>query len=224
MIALLRRWRMLFAFLAVFAAALLIPGPSQEQVREWTDAAGPFALLMFLAVHIVATVAPVPRVIFSLSAGLLFGPVLGSGLAVLAATISAVLALLLVRALGRDRIAPRLTHPAIRTIDQRLERRGWLAVGSLRLIAAVPFAIVNYCAALSSVRLLPYLLATAVGIVPSTIGSAVLGAAITGGSNPALLAISATFFAIGVIGLIIDARIGANDRSVLKKPLAAPAP
>ena len=41
-------------------------------------------------------------------------------------------------------------------VDRRLERRGWLAVASLRMIAAVPFAPLNYACALSSIRPLPF--------------------------------------------------------------------
>jgi uncharacterized membrane protein YdjX (TVP38/TMEM64 family) len=181
-----------------------------ELVRDWSDAAGVLSPLLFLVIHILVTITPFPRVVFTLSAGLLFGPILGIALAVTAATISAGLAFILVRALGRDRIAARLTHPKVRAIDRRLEHRGWLAVGSMRLIASIPFAIVNYCAALSSVRLVPYLLATAVGILPSTIGTAILGDSLTG-PDPTLLIFSITCYAAGVILLIIDAKKGVPE-------------
>ncbi|RSM91610.1 TVP38/TMEM64 family protein [Kibdelosporangium aridum] len=203
----LRRFGLPLAGVAIFAAAFLVPGLPVEQVRAWTDAAGPLAPLMFVVIHIVVTILPFPRAVFTLSAGLLFGPVLGIVLAVVAATVSAVLAFLAVRALGRERIAGRLTHPAVRNIDRRLERRGWLAVGSLRLIAAVPFAIVNYCAGLSSVRVLPYVLATVIGILPSTISAAILGDALTGETDPVLLIVSGVFIALGVVGLIVDAKL-----------------
>ncbi|PXX70886.1 putative membrane protein YdjX (TVP38/TMEM64 family) [Nocardia tenerifensis] len=202
------RWRTLLATCAmVLVAAALIPQPTTEQLRAWTDLAGPFAPLMFLGIHIVATVTPIPRVVFTLSAGLLFGPVLGVGLALTAATASAVLALLVVRALGRDRVAARLTHPSIRAIDRRLEHRGWLAVGSLRLVVSIPFAIVNYCAALSSVRLLPYGVATVVGLLPGTVCTVLLGDALTGGIDFAALIVSGVFLVVGVIGLVIDAKL-----------------
>ena len=158
-------------------------------------------------------------------AGLLFGPILGITLAVAATTVSAVLALLLVRALDRDQVAARLTHPAVRAVDRRLARRGWLAVGSLRLIAPVPFSVINYCAGLSSVRMMPYLLATFVGIIPGTIGVVVLGDALTGRTNPGLLVLSGVCITIGVIGLIVDARWGADQfAGVATEAAEEPAP
>ncbi|TJZ78384.1 TVP38/TMEM64 family protein [Rhodococcus oryzae] len=198
---------------ALLVAALLVPHPSIEQVREWARSVGPAFPLVFFAVHALVTVAPVPRTVFTLSAGVLFGAATGILIAVAATTVSAVLALLLVRAVGRDAFASRMTHPAIQAIDDRLARRGWLAVGSLRLIAPVPFSVINYCSGVSSVRLLPYMLATLAGVLPGTIGVVVLGNALGGDTNPALLAFSAVCIAIGVIGLVLDARMGVPTRS-----------
>ncbi|MBF4996099.1 TVP38/TMEM64 family protein [Nocardia sp. BSTN01] len=210
---------------ALVAVALLAPHPAPQQIRDWADSVGPVFPLLFFLVHALVTVAPFPRTVFTLSAGLLFGPILGITLAVAATTVSAVLALLLVRALDRDQVAARLTHPAVRAVDRRLARRGWLAVGSLRLIAPVPFSVINYCAGLSSVRMMPYLLATFVGIIPGTIGVVVLGDALTGRTNPGLLVLSGVCITIGVIGLIVDARWGAEQfAAVATESAEEPAP
>ncbi|AHH18890.1 putative membrane protein [Nocardia nova SH22a] len=196
---------------ALAAVALAAPHPAPQQIRDWADSVGPIFPLVFFLAHAIVTVAPFPRTVFTLSAGLLFGPALGISLAVAATTVSAVLALLLVRALDRDQVAARLNHPAVRAVDRRLARRGWLAVGSLRLIAPVPFSVINYCAGLSSVRMTPYLLATVIGILPGTIGVVVLGDALTGRTDPGLLALSGACITLGVIGLIVDARWGAEQ-------------
>jgi len=196
---------------ALVAVALLAPHPAPQEIRDWAHSVGPLFPIVFFLVHTIVTVAPFPRTVFTLSAGLLFGPVLGIGLAVGATTVSAVLALLIVRALDREQVAARLAHPAVRAVDRRLAKRGWLAVGSLRLIAPVPFSVINYCAGLSSVRMLPYVLATLIGIVPGTVGVVVLGDALTGNTHPAMLVLSGVCITIGVIGLIVDARWGAGE-------------
>jgi uncharacterized membrane protein YdjX (TVP38/TMEM64 family) len=199
---------LLAAFVAI---ALFVPHPDAEQIRYWARAAGPWLPLMFFVAHALVTVA-LPRIPFTLSAGLLFGPVTGTAVAISATTVSAALAFLLVRAIGRDAIAARLTHPAVAAVDHRLARRGWLAVGSLRLIGPVPFPLVNYCAGVSSIRLVPYLIATAVGVVPGTIAVVVLGdALLTGRTDPALVVVSAICVAIGLAGLLVDARLGIEE-------------
>ncbi|MEV4234452.1 TVP38/TMEM64 family protein [Nocardia sp. NPDC049737] len=190
----------------LFIAAMLVPLPTPQQMQDWATSVGPIFPLLFFVVHALVTVAPVPRTVLTVSAGVLFGPALGIVLAASATTVSAALAILLVRALDRERVAAHLTHPAVRSIDERLERRGWLAVGSLRLIAFAPFSVINYCCALSSIRFCPYLIATVIGILPGTVGTVILGDALTGRTHPGMLVVSGVLIAIGIIGLIVDAR------------------
>ena len=88
------------AIVILVAFGLLVPLPSAVQLRDWATSVGPWFPLAFFAAHVVVTVFPFPRTAFTLAAGLLFGPLLGVSLAVVASTVSAVVALLLVRAAG----------------------------------------------------------------------------------------------------------------------------
>ncbi|MGV9820655.1 TVP38/TMEM64 family protein [Nocardia xishanensis] len=191
---------------ALFVAALLVPLPGPTQIQQWAGSVGPWFPLLFFGVYSILAVAPLPRTVLTVSCGVLFGALLGTAVALSATVAAAASALVLVRALDRNRVASRLTHPAVRAIDERLERRGWLAVGSLRLISFAPFSVVNYCCGLSSIRFWPYLAATFVGSAPGTIATVVLADALTGGSDPAMLAVSGVCLAIGLLGLVLDAR------------------
>ncbi|WP_433733796.1 TVP38/TMEM64 family protein [Nocardia sp. CA-129566] len=208
---------------ALFIAAMLVPLPTPQQMQDWATSVGPIFPLLFFVVHALVTVAPIPRTVLTVSAGVLFGPALGIVLAASATTVSAALAILLVRALDRDRVAAHLTHPAVRSIDERLERRGWLAVGSLRLIAFAPFSVINYSCGLSSIRFWPYMIATVIGILPGTIGTVILGDALTGGTHPGMLVVSAALIAIGIIGLVVDARWSQTHQPTQEPITAAPA-
>jgi uncharacterized membrane protein YdjX (TVP38/TMEM64 family) len=157
---------------------------------------GPWFPLAFLAGYIVVTVLPFPRTAFTLAAGLLFGPMLGVTLAVVASTAGAVIALLLVRAAGWQ-LSRLVSHQAVETVDARLRDRGWIAVMSLRLIPVVPFSVLNYAAGASAVRVLPYTLATLAGMLPGTAAVVILGDALTGDVSPLLLVSLCT----GVLGL-----------------------
>lgn len=193
------------AIVILVAIALLVPLPTAVQLRDWATSVGPWFPAAFLAAHIVVTVFPFPRTAFTLAAGLLFGPVLGIPLAVTAATVSAVIALLLVRAVGLQ-LNRVVRHPRIRIVDARLRARGWPTVLSMRLIPAVPFAVLNYAAGVSSVRVLPYTLATLVGLVPGTAAVVVLGDALTGNVSPLLVLISFCTASLGVAGLVYEVR------------------
>ena len=202
------RTRILFtaiAVAAVVAVALLVPLPTALQLRDWAASAGPWFPLAFLAAHVVVTVLPFPRTAFTLAAGLLFGPALGVAIAVTASTVSALLALLMVRGLGWQ-LSKLVSHPAVEAVDARLRARGWAAVLSLRLIPVVPFSVLNYAAGASSVRVLPYLLATVAGLLPGTAAVVILGDALTGTVSPLLAVVSLCTAALGVSGLAYETR------------------
>lgn len=187
------------------AVAVLVPLPTAVQLRDWATSLGPWFPLAFLAAHIVVTVFPFPRTVFTLAAGLLFGPYLGVPLAVLASTVSAVIAVLLVRAAGwqLDRL---VRHPRLDAVNARLAERGWPTVLSMRLIPAVPFSVLNYAAGSCAVRVLPYTLATFVGLLPGTAAVVILGDALTGNISPLLFGVSLCTASVGIAGLVYEIR------------------
>ncbi|MCG7593528.1 TVP38/TMEM64 family protein [Mycobacterium sp. PSTR-4-N] len=187
------------------AVVLLVPLPTAVQLRDWATSLGAWFPLAFLAAHVVVTVFPFPRTAFTLAAGLLFGPYLGIPLAVVASTLSAVLAVALVRAAGWQ-LATLVSHPKVDALDARLRERGWVAVMAMRMIPAVPFSVLNYAAGASAVRLLPYTLATIAGLLPGTAAVVVLGDALTGNVSPLLFVVSFSTAALGVAGLIFEVR------------------
>lgn len=187
------------------AVVVFVPLPTAVQLRDWAASVGPWLPLAFLCAHVVVTVLPFPRTAFTLAAGLLFGPVLGVAIAVTASALSAVIALLLVRALGWQ-LSNLVSHPRVDSLDTRLRERGWPAVLSLRLIPAVPFSVLNYAAGASSVGVVPYFLATLVGLLPGTAAVVILGDAMTGNVNPLLVLVSLCTAALGIAGLVYETR------------------
>lgn len=208
-----KRFILLGVIVAAFAAAaLLIDIPTPHEFREWAEQWGTLGPVVFFVAYTVITIAPIPRTVFTLSAGLLFAPVLGIALAVGATTVSALLAFLMVRYLGRDWVIAHLPeHKTISAIDHHLERRGWLAVASMRLIAPLPFSVVNYTCGLSGVHGVQYMLATFVGVLPGTVAVVVLGDSLIEGVTAQMLIASLVFAVIGVMGLLIDAKVPVDE-------------
>ena len=190
---------------AVIVLVLLVPMPTAVQLRDWATAAGDWLPLAFFGAHTVMTVLPCPRTAFTLAAGLLFGPALGVAIAVTASTLSAVIAVVAVRSLGWQ--LSQVSHPRVASLDARLRERGWPAVLSLRLIPAVPFSVLNYAAGASSVRVIPFSLATLVGVIPGTAAVVVLGDAMTGHASPLLILVSLLTASLGIAGLVYETRV-----------------
>lgn len=199
-----RRLAVTAALLACIAVTVLVELPSVETLQSWAGTAGnPFVVLFWVG-YVALTQFPVPRTIFTLASGVLFGPWQGVLIALTATTASAALSLLVVRGLLGDWMAARLTHPAVAGVNKRLEERGWLAVTSLRMIAGVPFTVLNYAAALTSVPLGMFTLATFIGSAPGTVVTVVLGDALGGDPDPLVIALTVVLAVLGVVGLAVD--------------------
>lgn len=208
------------AIVILVALALLVPLPSAVQLRDWATSVGPWFPLAFFAAHVVVTVFPFPRTAFTLAAGLLFGPWLGVAIAVVASALSAVLAVILVRAAGWQ-LNKLVRHPRVDSLDARLRERGWVSVLSMRMIPAVPFSVLNYAAGASAVRLVPYTIATIVGLAPGTAAIVILGDALTGNISPLLFLISLCTAGIGVAGMVYEIRAHRRHHHRSEKPAEA---
>jgi len=218
-----RRVAVIAAAAAVIVTVVVaVPVPTALQVRDWVGAAGPWVPAVFFLAHAVVTVAPFPRTVFTFAAGLLFGAGLGVPLAVAASTVSAVLALLLVRATGwrLDRLDAVVTGERLATLQARLRERGWAVVLAVRLIPAVPFSVINYAAGASAIRMRPYTVATVAGLTPGTAALVLFGDAVTGHLNPALVLVSAGIAAFGALLLGDEVRRHRRHRGLA--PGAAP--
>lgn len=205
-----RHARMALILLAVamfVLAGWILDVPPLATLRVWAESTGPWFPALFWLLYVAITLFPVPRTILTVSSGLFFGPGLGIAIAMTATTVSAVISLLAVRFALRDFVEPRLTHPAVERINARLEARGWLAVASLRMVAFIPFSVMNYVCALTRVPVLPFAIATFIGSLPGTMVTVLLGDTLSGQANPAVVALTVVLTALGLGGVLLDARL-----------------
>ncbi|MCH8563617.1 TVP38/TMEM64 family protein [Nesterenkonia sp. YGD6] len=162
--------------LGVFtAAALLLPLPSVEEIRNLVAGTGWWGPIGFGIAYAALTLAPVPKNVLSIGAGVLFG--FGPGLLIVytAAMAGASAAFWLGRRLGRDAVE-RFTGTRVARFEAVLDRHGFAAVVGVRLVPVLPFTAINYSAGLTSLGWWPYLLGTLIGIVPGTASYLALGA------------------------------------------------
>lgn len=199
--------------IAVLAVIFFVDLPGVEQLRTWADGAGSWFIALFWLCYVILTLFPLPRTIWTVSAGVLFGPVTGLAISLTALTVSAVIALLVVRGLLGEWMRPRLKHPAVAGINAHLERRGWLAIASLRLVAAVPFSLLNYAAALTAISVGQFAVATLVGSVPTTAIGVFFGDLLTGQMHPGIIAAMIVCALVGIGGLILDSRMPVTQLS-----------
>ncbi|MBD0675181.1 TVP38/TMEM64 family protein [Streptomyces sp. CBMA156] len=197
------RFALLVAVLAATAGSLLLWSPTQLLSDGLADRmpvywSGP----LFALVYAVGTLAFVPRPALNAAAGLLLGIQQGVALAVLGTTLGAALAFALGRGLGRDALRPYLRGKVLGSLDRRFTEQGFRSVLVLRLLPGMPFQAANYGAAFSGVRFLPFVVATAVGVVPTT-AVYVTAAASAGRPGSAAFLLSAGVIALLVLGSVV---------------------
>jgi len=175
-----------YAKLIVFALVLIAVSiaaavfPVRDWIRnliDWVQQLGPAGIAVFIGAYAIATVLFLPGWIFTVTAGLLFGVVGGTAVALSGATIGAALAFLVARYLVRDSIRNLAgSNPRFHAIDRAIGENGWKIVGLLRLNPLIPFNLSNYFYGITAIRFWPYALISAIGMLPGTLLYAYLGA------------------------------------------------
>jgi uncharacterized membrane protein YdjX (TVP38/TMEM64 family) len=154
--------------------------PVRDWIRnliDWVQRLGPGGIAVFIGAYAIATVLFLPGWIFTVTAGLLFGVIGGTAVALSGATIGAALAFLVARYLVRDSIQNLAgSNPGFHAIDRAIGENGWKIVGLLRLNPLIPFNLSNYFYGITAIRFWPYVLISAIGMLPGTLLYAYLGA------------------------------------------------
>ncbi|MGG8405528.1 TVP38/TMEM64 family protein, partial [Streptomyces sp. 12297] len=119
--------------------------------------------------------------------------------AVAGTVLGAAIAFGLGRGLGQEALRPLVRGRWLEAADGQLSRHGFRSMLAVRIFPGVPFAAANYCAAVSRMRWLPFLLATALGTVPNTAAYVIAGSSASSPTSPAFLA---SFAFIAVSGLV----------------------
>ncbi|GGX67765.1 TVP38/TMEM64 family protein [Streptomyces fructofermentans] len=182
------RFSLLVTLLVAAGGSVLLFEPQRLLADGWPpQLGGAGAALVFAAAYGLCTVAFVPRPILNLAAGALFGSQLGIGAAVGGTVLGAGIAFGLGRMLGQDALRPLLRGRWLKAADGQLSRHGFRSMLAARLFPGVPFWAANYCASVSRMGWLPFLLATALGSVPNTAAYVVAGARASAPTSPAFL-------------------------------------
>lgn len=143
-------------------------------LEAWINDAGVLAPIVFMLIYALATVLFLPGSFITLAGGALFGPVLGTFYNLTGATLGAVLAFLISRYLASDWIADK-AGGRVKQLINGVEGEGWRFVAFVRLVPLFPFNLLNYALGLTRIRLLHYLIASYVFMLPGAIAYTYLG-------------------------------------------------
>lgn len=165
-----RRYAALIALLSTVAflhAQGFYQTVDAQRVQTWIQGAGAWGGVIFLAAYACLQPLGVRSIFFLLGAPLVWSPIQAAFLSWLGAIIASALAFgfsrLVAREWAQERVPARL-----RNLDERLAQRGFSTVLMLRLVFYTTPAV-QLALGVSSVRLRPFVLGTAVGVLPFTL-------------------------------------------------------
>lgn len=126
----------------------------------------PWAPAALIAAYVVLCPLGVPVSPLMLAGGIVFGFATGTLVNFAGTWLGAAATFAVARLLGRDLVA-QLLGPRLAAIERTVERHGFWTLMRLRFVP-IPYAAVNYAAALAGVRPGTFLAATAIGLAPAT--------------------------------------------------------
>ncbi len=167
---------------------------------------GMSAVIVFAVAYGLCTAALVPRPLLNLASGTLFGAQAGLAGSVSGTVLGAGVAFGMGRLLGQDALRPLLRGRLLTAADRQLSRHSFRSMLVLRTFPGVPFAGVNYAAAVSRMSWVPFLLATAVGCVPNTAAYVIAGSRASDPLSPVFLAALGFILASMAVGAAVAVR------------------
>ena len=129
------------------------------------------SILIYCAIYAALVSLSLPgALVMSLTGGFLFGSIEGTAAGVASVSVGSLVMFFVARTAIGEGLARRLTasSEAMRKIESAAQRHPFSTILTVRLIPAVPIFIVNLGAGMVRTPLVPFALATVLGVIPST--------------------------------------------------------
>lgn len=150
---------------------------TSENLDLFIRSFGPLSAPIYVLAYLLGSPIPFLAPILAAAGGLLFGPVSGTILAIIASTATSLLPFMIARRLGRGWVETRLRGSRLDDLLQRANRGGFRFILLLRLVPVMPWELQNYVAGVTQVKLITFLAGTLLGSTPLSVALVILGAA-----------------------------------------------
>lgn len=197
------RLRLILLCLGIAIAAVVVAltvARSPAEVRRLAHGLGVAGPIVFCLVTPWLAAAFFPGPFIAAASGLLFGTLLGTPVAIVGATLSALLALAISRRAGRGAY-DELVGPRVRRWQELIEERGFAAVLLARTVPLGSFTVTNYAAGLTRLRPSVFAAATAIGVAPRSYAYVALGGNLDDLGRPEAVVAIVLIVLTGLLGL-----------------------
>jgi uncharacterized membrane protein YdjX (TVP38/TMEM64 family) len=174
---------LLAGLVVAVALAVAYAGPGLDEVAlavGWLRDQGALGCVLFAVVYAICAAAMVPATPFPLTAGFLWGPLVGFVVTWVGEVAGALVGFALGRTLLRERAeALASRYRILGALDHALEEGGFRLLVMLRLSPVFPFGALNMSLGLTSVPAPAFAASTALGVMPASFVLVYAGASLT---------------------------------------------
>lgn len=147
---------------------------NEKNIEKLVRGAGPWGSLVFIGINVLRPLLLLPVGLFSVVAGIMFGPVYGTIYTSIGVVIGSILAFYIAKYFGRDFVM-RHFGDKLGNFDRISSDHGLLIIILLRVTPLLPVDAISYGAGLSNISVWDFILGTAIGILPGTFVYVYLG-------------------------------------------------
>lgn len=146
-----------------------------DAVKDYINSFGENAAIVFILIFSIRTLLVIfPCSVVIILGGSIFGPIMGFVNSMIGIFISASLAFLLSRYMGKGFVQKILRGKADR-LDMKVGEHGFKIIFFMRISIIFPYDIMNFAAGLTKVKYKDFILGTLLGIAPETFALNYLG-------------------------------------------------
>ena len=186
-----------------------------DRLREAIRQSGAFGYTLYILLFIVATLFLIPCSILVIAGGVIFGPLAGTLLSLLAATFASSLSFLFARWLGRELLIKYVGQTAIfQTIEHGIARSGSDFLILTRLIPLFPYNIQNYAYGLTAIPFWTFTFISALTTLPGIFIYTLLASELIRDGITSLFMLKLTLAGLALFALIQAAKRYARYRRI----------
>ena len=140
-----------------------------ETFRAFIKELGIYGYLIFIGLYVISAVFSLPALVMTITAGVVFGPILGGFLSLLGATFGAIAAFFSARYFFRNFLLHKFgDSPIFIKIENGVEKNGIDFLILTRLLPIFPYNLQNYAYGLTSMKWLSFGLISFVTMAPGS--------------------------------------------------------
>lgn len=142
-----------------------------------------YSELFFIILYILFSIFFLPATPLTLSSGIIFGPIKGSILTIIGASLGLGSAFILGRYFFKDSMKKYEQLPIFKTINEGIAKNDSLILLTTRLVPIFPFTLQNYIYGLTNINFFKYWILSTIFIVPGVISYVLIGSSLLASSS-----------------------------------------